>query len=79
MIQKYVKGYVVYKEWKEIVHNQIIDSMAEHFRKIRIQLQTNSQIRIRYNWFKYKKEKQKKADEKKLKVNNASQKRRATH
>ena len=36
LIQKYIKGYVVYKEWGVLLHNTIINSMTDHFRKIKI-------------------------------------------
>jgi hypothetical protein len=42
MIQKYVKGYVVFKEYKEIVHNKIIDGMMDHFRKVKMKIDLNS-------------------------------------
>ena len=43
--------------YKEVVHRNKIDALMTHFRAVRHQLYTSSQIRIRYHWFKYKKKK----------------------
>ena len=53
-VQRYLKGYKVHKEYKEIIHRDKIDSLMTHFRAMRILMQTTAQIKIRYYWKKYK-------------------------
>jgi hypothetical protein len=67
LIQKRLKGFIVWKEYKEIFHRKIIDGMMAHFRVIRIALHTNSQIIIRHQWRLYKRRKAIKAEKKKKK------------
>ena len=58
-VQKYLKGYKVHNEYREIIHRAKIDGLMNHYREIKKLMQTDSQIKIRYHWFKYKKRKAK--------------------
>ena len=35
LIQKYLKGKLVFDRYKDVVHNRIIEKMTAHFRKVR--------------------------------------------
>jgi len=35
MVQKHLKGYLTFKEWKETLHRAIIDRMTDHFKDMR--------------------------------------------
>ena len=42
LIQKYLKGYGVFKQWGLLVHKTIIQSYVDHFRKLKLKIHTNS-------------------------------------
>lgn len=72
IIQRFVKGYMVSRQWKEPVHRAIIDRMMVYFRKIRLIQHTNSQIIIRFAFKIYKRRKAIKAEKKRLKAEAAA-------
>jgi len=45
-IQRFTKGYMVFKKYKEVLHRKVIDKMMVHFRALKIKLHTNSKIII---------------------------------
>ena len=73
-VQRYLKGYKVHREYKEIIHKEKINKLMTHFRALKIEMQTNAQIKIRYHWFKYKKAKAKRLAEEKRKRLEAARK-----
>ena len=54
IIQKHLKGYKVYKVWKNLIHRYKIDKILNHFKNLKLQLYTDSQIKIRFAWKIYK-------------------------
>jgi hypothetical protein len=64
-IQKFTKGFLVHRKFKEKIHRIVIDKMMVYFRKLRIELHTNSKIIIWHAWRLYKRRKAAKAEKKK--------------
>jgi hypothetical protein len=61
------KGYLVWKQYKEIIHRTKIDIMMAEFRVMREKLHTNCKIVIWHKWRLYKRRKAIKAEKKKKK------------
>ena len=49
-IQKYLKGYLIHKKWKDVLHDAVISRLSAHFRELKLKLHTDSQIKIRFAW-----------------------------
>jgi len=78
-IQKFTKGFLAHKEWKDKMHKAIIDNLLEQFQHMKLKLQTDAQIRIGFAWRSYKRRKAlRKAIKKKAKEGKAKKKAKKT-
>lgn len=57
-IQKFLKGYLIHKEWKQVMHESVINRLSAHFRELKLKLHTDSQIKIRFAWRLHQRRKQ---------------------
>ena len=67
-IQRFCKGYSVHKQYKETLHNAVIERMMTHFRKLKFELNTSAQIKIRFAWKVFERRKKRKDEAKKAKA-----------
>ena len=52
LIQRYCKGYLTFKVWKDAVHGRIIKGLVAHYREQQRQIYERVQPVIRYHWLK---------------------------
>ena len=67
-IQRFCKGYAVQKKYKQTLHDAVIERMMTHFRKLKFELNTNSQIKIRFAFKVFDRRKKRKEEAKKAKA-----------
>jgi hypothetical protein len=54
IIQKYIRGFIVYKRVFTELNNTKLQSAFDYFDKVKAVLKVNSQIKIRYCYFRWK-------------------------
>lgn len=56
-IQKYLKGFLTHRKYKEVLHETVIARLRQHFRELKLKLHTDAQIKIRFAWRLHKRRK----------------------
>ena len=79
MIQKYIKGFITYKQYDEIRHRNCINYWRDHYGRIKQIHSRRLYNRLLPKWLKYLDKKAKKAAAKKKKLEDAKKKKRKAY